>query len=89
MKCIENTQAIGESFNIGNSRAVTTIYGLAQAVCRVLDSKSRILFKSLESVDVELRIPSVEKAKSILGFEAKVDLDEGIYKTAEYFKQML
>ena len=88
MKCIENTQAIGESFNIGNSRAVTTIYGLAQAVCRVLDSKSRILFKSLESVDVELRIPSVEKAKSMLGFEAKVDLDEGIYKTAEYFKQM-
>jgi UDP-glucose 4-epimerase len=36
-----------------------------------------------------MRIPSVAKAKEVLGFDAKVDLDEGILKTAEYFKSLI
>jgi len=86
MRCLEDPKAIGESFNIGNARAVITTLGLAQTVCRVLDSKSKILFRDQLSADIELRIPSVEKTSKILGFKAKVDLDEGILKTAEYFK---
>ena len=89
MECIENPKAIGESFNIGNSRAVITIYGLAQTVCRVLNSKSKIIFKHALSADIELRIPSVEKAFRILGFKAKVGLDEGILKTAEWIGKNL
>jgi UDP-glucose 4-epimerase len=38
---------------------------------------------------VELRIPSVQKAKELLGFEAKVDLDEGIRRAAEFYRQQL
>jgi UDP-glucose 4-epimerase len=86
MEVLENTKAIGQSFNIGNARAVITTLGLAQTVCRVLNSKSKILFRDQLSADIELRIPSVEKAENVLGFKAKVDLDEGILKTAEYFK---
>lgn len=86
MKCMENPKAIGESFNIGNSRAVVTTYGLAQTVCRVLQSNSKIVFKPALSAEVELRIPSVEKTKNILGFSAKINLDEGIVKTAEWLK---
>ena len=89
MRCIEDTQAIGESFNIGNSRAVLTTYGLAQTVCRILNSSSKIVFKSALSADVELRIPSVDKAFNILGFKAKIDIDEGILKTAEWIKVKL
>jgi UDP-glucose 4-epimerase len=85
LRCIEDPKAIGESFNLGNSRAIITILGLAQTVCRVLNSKSKILFRDQLSADIELRIPSVEKAEKILGFKAKVDLDEGIKRTAEYF----
>jgi len=36
-----------------------------------------------------MRIPSVAKTKEILGFEAKVDLDEGILRTAAYFKTLI
>lgn len=86
MRAIEYPQAIGESFNIGNARAVVTIYGLAQTICRVLNSTSKILFKPALSADVELRIPSVEKAFQLLGFKASIDLEEGILKTAEWFK---
>ncbi|MBN2373052.1 NAD-dependent epimerase/dehydratase family protein [bacterium] len=79
-------KAIGESFNIGNQKAVTTIYGLANTVVRVLGSKSKIVFARKDYADVELRIPSVNKAKILLGFEAKIDLEEGIIRTAEYYR---
>jgi len=89
MCCIENKKAIGESFNIGNARAVTTIYGLAQIVCKVLNSKSKIVFKPQLSADIELRIPSVEKAEKLLGFKAKVDLEDGLVNTAKWIEKFL
>jgi UDP-glucose 4-epimerase len=89
MEILETPKAIGESFNIGNARAVITTLGLAQTICRVLNSKSNIIFRDQLSADIELRIPSVEKTQNVLGFKAKVDLDEGILKTAEYFKSIV
>ena len=86
IRCIENPKAVGESFNLGNARAVMTTLGLAQTVCRVLNSKSKISHKPALSADIELRIPSVNKAEEILGFKAKVDLEEGILNTAEWLK---
>lgn len=87
LKTLTNPKAVGESFNIGNARAVTTIYGLAQIVCRVLNSKSKIIFRDALSADIELRIPSVQKAKDIMNFSAKIDLDEGIRRTAEWYER--
>ncbi len=84
MRCMDNPAAIGESFNIGNARAVITILGLAQVVCRVLDSKSTIEFVPALSADIAIRIPSVEKAYDLLGFKAQVDLEEGVEKTAKW-----
>ena len=89
IRCIEDPKAIGESFNLGNARAILTTLGLAQAVCRVLKSDSKILFKDALSADIQMRIPSVSKTKEILGFESKVDLDEGIALTAQYFKTIM
>ncbi|MDQ3917964.1 MAG: NAD-dependent epimerase/dehydratase family protein [Acidobacteriota bacterium] len=83
---MEHPNAVGESFNIGNQRAVTTIYGLANTVVRVLESSSPIVFGYKDYADVELRIPSVKKARELLGFEAKVDLDEGILRAAEFYR---
>ena len=85
MQCLENPKAIGQSFNIGNARAITTILGLAQTVCRVLKSDSVIEHMPPLSADIALRIPSVDKSEEILGFKAKVDLEEGIRNTADWF----
>jgi UDP-glucose 4-epimerase len=87
VRCIEYPGAIGESFNIGNARAVITVLGLAQTVCRVLHSRSKIIFAPPLSADIAIRIPSVEKADQVLGFKAKVDLEEGIKNTADWFKK--
>ncbi len=88
MRCIESPNAIGESFNIGNARAVITILGLANTVCRVLDSTSKIVHDPPLSADIAIRIPGVEKAERLLGFKAKVDLEEGILKTAQWMSQL-
>jgi UDP-glucose 4-epimerase len=86
---MEHPKAVGESFNIGNAKAVVTIYGLANTVIRVLDSKSAVRFTQKDYADVELRIPSVQKARRLLGFEAKVDLEEGIRRTADFYQKIL
>ncbi|BHH82931.1 NAD-dependent epimerase/dehydratase family protein [Desulforhopalus sp. 52FAK] len=82
-------KAVGESFNVGNQKAVVTIYGLANIVHRVLNSKSTITFANKDYVDIELRIPSVQKMKHLLGFQAQVDLEEGIRRTAEFYQSKL
>ena len=82
---LTHPRAVGESFNIGNKRAVTTIYGLANTVVRILDSRSPVVFTHKEYADVELRIPSTAKAKDLIGFEAKIDLEEGIRLTAQHY----
>ncbi|MES2706170.1 MAG: NAD-dependent epimerase/dehydratase family protein [Verrucomicrobiota bacterium] len=88
MLCLERTEAIGQSFNIGNSRAVITILGLAHTVCRVLNSSSEISHEPPLSADIAIRIPSVDKALNLLGFKARVDLEEGIRRTAEWMGRL-
>src|SRR4029077_8429299 len=58
MLAIEHPNAVGESFNIGNQKAVVTIYGLANTVVRVLNSQSPVVFAYKDYLDVELRVPS-------------------------------
>lgn len=83
---LTNERAVGESFNIGNGRSIETIYGLANTVIRVLESKSKIEFVPALVADIELRIPNVNKAEELLGFTAQIDLENGIRKTAEYMQ---
>ena len=82
---LENDNAIGESFNIGNPRGTVTIYGLALAVIRVSYSKSKIIFVPKQADDVELRIPNIDKARNILNFQPKIDLEEGLKRTADWY----
>ena len=89
MFAMESPKAVGESFNIGNARAVTTIFGLAETVCRVLNSKSQIVFKPALSADIELRIPETKKSEQLLGFKAKIDLEEGVLRTAQWYKELV
>jgi UDP-glucose 4-epimerase len=87
MLLLSEPTAVGESFNIGNPRSVVTTYGLAQTVCRVLNSKSSISFSGRYLADIELRIPDIKKAKELLNFSPKMDLEEGIFKTAEFYRR--
>jgi UDP-glucose 4-epimerase len=84
--CLEHPAAVGQSFNVGNNRSVATIYDLAKRVRAIAGADVGIVFRPLHYSDVELRIPNVEKARELLGFEAKVDLDEGIARTVAWYR---
>jgi nucleoside-diphosphate-sugar epimerase len=51
------------------------------------ETSGEIVFQPLHYADVELRIPNVEKAREVLGFEAKVDLDEGLARTIAWYRE--
>ncbi len=84
--CLETPQAVGQSFNIGNARSVCTIYDLARHVIRLASSSSRLRFVPRPGVDVELRIPNLDKARKLLGYEPKVDLEEGLLRTIHAYR---
>ena len=86
--CLEKREAIGEVFNIGNPKGTITILSLAQKIVDICESKSKIVFVPKSYIDVELRIPRIEKAKKILGYEPKIDLDKGIKRTIEWYKKI-
>tara|TARA_Y100001968_G_scaffold329385_1_gene378612 strand:+ start:793 stop:1788 length:996 start_codon:yes stop_codon:yes gene_type:complete len=79
--------AVGQSLNIGNPRSTITIYNLAKQVVRVAGSGSAIDFIEWKHADVELRIPNVDKARSVLDFTAAVDLEEGLKRTIQWYRE--
>ncbi|MFN8224500.1 MAG: NAD-dependent epimerase/dehydratase family protein [Gaiellales bacterium] len=83
---LEHPRAIGESFNIGNPRSAVTIFDLAQRIKRLSGCPGEITFQPLHYVDVELRIPNATKARELLGFEAQVELDEGLARTIAWYR---
>lgn len=86
MRCLSHPRAVGESFNVGNERAVVTTVGLAEMCVRVLGSSSTISHVERTAADVQLRVPLTTKGKELIGFVAKVGLEEGIRRTAEFYK---
>ena len=84
---LEHPNAVGESFNVGNARSAVTIYDLAQRIKRLTGLEGELVFQPLHYSDVELRIPNVDKARELLGFEAQVDLDEGLERTIAWYRE--
>jgi UDP-glucuronate decarboxylase len=74
--------------NLGNPTEFS-ILELAEKVVELVGSKSRIVFKSLPPDDPVQRQPDISLAREILGWEPGVHLDEGILKTAAYFRELL
>ncbi len=78
-------EALGHAINIGNPRATVTIYNLASMIARVAGSASAIRMVEWNYPDVELRIPDIGKARTLLGFEPEVDLDDGLERTIAWY----
>jgi dTDP-glucose 4,6-dehydratase len=74
--------------NIGNPHEMT-VMEFAKKIIELTESKSSIVYKPLPEDDPQVRQPDIAKAKKILGWEPKVDLEQGSIKTIEYFRQRL
>jgi len=87
LACLERDEALGQAFNIGNPRSSVTIYELALRVKRLTGCPGEVVFVPLGYTDVELRIPNVKKARELLGWEPKVELDDGLARTIAWYRQ--
>ena len=87
VRALEVPGAVGHTFNIGNPRSVLTVYQLANEIVRLARSSSSIRFVPWQSTEVELRIPNIDKAREILGYEPSVDLEPGLLRTIEWYRQ--
>ena len=84
---LERPEAVGEVFNVGNERSVLTVLELATQIRDLMGSEAEIKFRPLHYTDVEMRIPNVDKARNLLDWEAKVDLDEGLSRTIAWYRE--
>ncbi|MGE4264422.1 MAG: UDP-glucuronic acid decarboxylase family protein [Desulfovibrio sp.] len=74
--------------NLGNPREFT-ILELAQAIIAMLGSRSKIIHKPLPQDDPMQRKPDISLAKSALGWEPQIRLEEGLKPTVDYFRKVL
>ncbi|HXD15730.1 MAG TPA: UDP-glucuronic acid decarboxylase family protein [Vicinamibacterales bacterium] len=74
--------------NIGNPHEVT-IEQIARTIIRMVGSRSTLVYRPLPVDDPRQRRPDITRARTILGWEPKVALEEGLLKTVEYFKGKL
>jgi dTDP-glucose 4,6-dehydratase len=77
-----------EPVNIGNPREMT-IKQFAEEIIRLIAPDSKIEYKPLPVDDPKVRQPDIGRARKVLGWEPKVDFDEGIRKTIDYFRTRL
>jgi dTDP-glucose 4,6-dehydratase len=71
--------------NIGNPQEMT-IEEMARLIIRMTASSSRVVFQPLPTDDPKVRQPDITRARTLLGWEPKVSLDEGLRSTIAYFR---
>ena len=73
--------------NLGNPLELT-ILEFAQRITRLVGRDLKIVHEELPSDDPKMRQPDISKAKRLLGWEPKVNLEDGLRDTIEYFKAL-
>ncbi len=81
-------KARGEVFNLGNPEELT-ILEIANLIKKLTGSPSEIQFSQLPEDDPVKRQPDITRARTILGWEPKISLEDGLQKTIAYFKNLL
>jgi dTDP-glucose 4,6-dehydratase len=74
--------------NIGNPQELT-IEQIARTIIALVGSTSRIVYRPLPQDDPKQRQPDITRARTILGWEPRISLEEGLAKTVDYFKAKL
>jgi dTDP-glucose 4,6-dehydratase len=80
--------SINDPVNIGNPHEMS-IEEIAKTIIRMTGSTSTLVYKPLPTDDPKVRKPDITRARTLLGWEPKVPLEEGLTSTIEYFRQKM
>ena len=76
---------VNDPVNIGNPHEMT-IEEIARTIIQLTGSKSKLVYRPLPEDDPKVRQPDITRARTLLGWEPSVGLEDGLLKTLEYFK---
>ena len=76
---------LNDPVNIGNPQEMT-IEAIGRLIIEMTGSSSRIVYRPLPEDDPKVRQPDITRARTLLGWEPKVGLEEGLIRTLEYFR---
>ena len=79
---------VNDPVNIGNPREMT-IADIANTIIRMTGSSSRLVYRELPVDDPKIRQPDITRARTLLAWEPKVDLEQGLTETIAYFRNKL
>jgi UDP-glucuronate decarboxylase len=88
LKMMDSGADLVGPINMGNPREMT-IMELAEKVLTLVGGRSKLVFKPLPGDDPRQRQPDISKAKSSLGWEPKVSLEDGLARTIDYFRRQI
>ena len=88
IKMMNNKKGFTGPVNLGNS-SERTILDFAKLIIKLTNSSSKIIYKPLPLDDPSKRQPDISLAEKELNFKPKVDIEEGLIKTIEYFKKKI
>ncbi len=80
--------SIHDPINIGNPRELT-VNGIAQLVVQLVGAKTAVEYRPLPADDPRVRRPDIRRARALLGWEPRVELEDGLRQTIEYFRKVL
>jgi dTDP-glucose 4,6-dehydratase len=76
---------VNDPVNIGNPQEMT-IEAIARMIIELTGSKSKLVYRPLPEDDPKVRQPDITRARTLLGWEPKIGLEEGLTRTLEYFR---
>ncbi len=86
LKLMESS--INDPVNIGNPHEMS-IEEMAKLIIRMTGSKSQIVLRPLPTDDPKVRQPDITRARTLLGWEPKVPLEQGLTSTIDYFRKKM
>ncbi|MBM3214657.1 NAD-dependent epimerase/dehydratase family protein [Candidatus Poribacteria bacterium] len=87
LRALENENAIGRCFNVGNALNTVTMYQLASDIIELCGSRSGVAFVPYKQSDVHLRVPDISHARDVLGYEPQVPLIDGLRTTRDWYQR--
>jgi UDP-glucuronate decarboxylase len=87
MRLMNSADDVTGPINIGNPNEMT-VRALAELVIAKTGTEAQLMFCELPSDDPRQRQPDITLARTVLGWEPKMPLDEGLDKTIAYFREM-
>jgi dTDP-glucose 4,6-dehydratase len=79
---------VDDPVNLGNPQEMTLL-DLAKRILRLTGARSEIVFRPLPADDPKVRQPDIGRARALLGWEPRVDVDEGLRLTVDWFRRRL